>query len=108
MTTILRFTQILCLGTWVGAILFVGLAVAPAVFGAAPTRHLAGEIVGQILFRLHVWIGYTAGAGYLLAGVALHGGLSALARPAAVAVMVMLLLTAASQHGVTPKLADLE
>ncbi|HEX9761012.1 MAG TPA: DUF4149 domain-containing protein [Candidatus Acidoferrales bacterium] len=107
MTTILRFAQVLLLGTWVGAILFVGLSVAPAVFGAAPTRQVAGEIVGQVLYRLHVWVGYTAGLGYLIAAVVLHGQISALARPAAIAVMVMLLLTAASQHGVTPKLADL-
>jgi hypothetical protein len=56
------------------------------------------------LTRLH-WLGYAAGALFLLAGV-LSGGPATLARPAALAVLGMLLLTAVNEHAVNPRVAE--
>jgi len=105
MTTILRFLLIFSLGTWVGAGLFVSLVVAPAAFRQLPTPDLAGAVVGYTLTRLHL-MGIGAGIVFLLASAALAGRAGA-ARPAALLVVLMVLLTAASEFGVTPRMAGL-
>ncbi len=105
MTAFLRFAQLLSLGAWVGATLFVGFLLAPAAFSTLPTRELAGSLVGMALARLHL-LGYVCGALYFASALA-AGGAAALRKPAAILVVVMLLLTAVAQHGLTPRLADL-
>jgi len=105
MTTMLRFLLIFTLGTWVGAGLFVTIVVAQAAFRQLPTPDLAGAVVGYTLTRLHL-MGLTAGIIFLLATAAL-GGSANLARPAAVLVVLMIALTAASEFGVTPRMASL-
>jgi hypothetical protein len=106
MATILRFLQFLSLGVWVGAALFVGVLLAPGAFATLPTRELAGNVVGMALARLHL-LGYACGAIYLLASVLAARNVSALARPAAICVIAMLLLTAGTQFGVNAKVGDL-
>jgi uncharacterized membrane protein len=105
MTTILRFLMILSLGTWVGAGLFVTLVVAPAAFRQLPAPDLAGAVVGYTLTRLHL-MGIGAGIVFLLAFAGLAGTVG-LARPAAVLVVLAVLMTAASEFGVTPRMAGL-
>jgi len=105
MTTMLRFLFIFTLGTWVGAGLFVTIVVAQAAFRQLPTPDLAGAVVGYTLTRLHL-MGLAAGIVFLLAMAAL-GGAANLARPAAVLVVLMIALTAASEFGVTPRMAGL-
>ncbi len=106
MATILQFLEFLSLGIWVGAGLFVGVLLAPGAFASLPTRELAGNVVGMALARLHL-LGYACGAVYLLSSVMAARNLSALARPAAICVMAMLLLTAVTQYGVNAKVSDL-
>jgi hypothetical protein len=106
MATILRFLQFLSLGLWVGAGLFVGVLLAPGAFATLPTRELAGNVVGMALGRLHL-LGYACGAVFLLASVIGARSVSALARPAAICVIAMLLLTALTQFGVNAKVGDL-
>ena len=106
MATILRFLQFLSLGVWVGAALFVGVLLAPGAFATLPTRELAGNVVGMALGRLHL-LGYACGAVYLLSSAMAARSVSALARPAAICVIAMLLLTAATQFGVNAKVGDL-
>ena len=106
MTTILRFVQVLSLGVWVGAALFVGLLLAPGAFATLPTRELAGNVVGMALARLHL-LGYACGALYLAASLIAARGVAGLARPAAICVIAMLLVTTVSHHGINAKLADL-
>lgn len=106
MATIWQFLQFLSLGVWVGAALFVGVLLAPGAFATLPTRELAGNVVGMALVRLHV-LGYACGAVYLLASVMAARSVGALARPAAICVLAMLLLTAAAQFGVNAKVGDL-
>ena len=105
MTTIARFLIIFTLGTWVGAGLFTTLVVARAAFGQLPTPDLAGAVVGYTLTRLHI-AGITLGAIFLAAAAA-NGGRAELAKPAALLVVLMIVLTAASQFGVTPRMAAL-
>jgi hypothetical protein len=106
MATILRFLQFLSLGVWLGAGFFVGVLLAPGAFATLPTRELAGNVVGMALARLHL-LGYACGAMYLFSSVLAARSLSALARPAAICVIAMLLLTAATQFGVNAKVSDL-
>ena len=103
MTHILRFLEVFTLGTWLGAILYLSFAVAPAAFSTLASPHEAGTLVGVILSRLHIY-GCIAGVIYLLAAVALGRSLAALARPAALGVILMLLLTVASQWWVRPQI----
>lgn len=102
----LRFLQVFALGTWVGAGLFLSFAVAPAAFATLSSRQQAGAVVGMALGRLHV-LGLVAGALYLGAAVALEGKPATLARPAALLVAAMLVLTLVAHYGVTPRLAGL-
>ena len=106
MATIFRFVQIFSLSTWTGCILFLTLIVAPGAFATLPTREIAGAMVGMALTRLH-FLGYIAGGIFLIATCIEARGVSALARPAAVLVIAMLLLTILSQQAITPRIASL-
>ena len=103
MAATLRFLQIFSLGTWVGAILYFSFVVAPGAFSVLPSRELAGSIVNYTLGSLHV-LGIVAGVIFLLTTAASEKSVAALARPAALLVFVMVLLTAASQYGVIPRM----
>jgi hypothetical protein len=46
----------LLLALWIGGLCSLCAMVAPAVFAAAPSRHIAGQINGN-LFHLQAWIG---------------------------------------------------
>ena len=106
MSTILRFLQFFSLGTWVGSIIYLSFVVAPGAFSALSSRDLAGAVVGMALARLHV-LGIVAGIVFLASRVALARSLVALASSAALAVILMLLLTLVSQHWVAPRMAGL-
>jgi hypothetical protein len=106
MTAILRTVEFLALGVWVGAILFLSLVVAPGAFSILPSRDLAGAMVAMALARVHL-LGYVASALFLGASVTRSRSLSALSRPAAVAAILMLLLTLVSQRWVSPRMAGL-
>jgi hypothetical protein len=106
MTSTLRFIEILALGTWVGGIIFLSFVVAPGAFGVLGSRDQAGTMVGFALGRLH-WIGIVAGLIYVLALVVERRSIAAIARPAAILVVLMIALTFYSQKFVTSRLAGL-
>jgi hypothetical protein len=106
MTSTLRFIEILALGTWVGGIIFLSFVVAPGAFGVLGSRDQAGTMVGFALGRLH-WIGIVAGLIYVVALVAERRSIAAIARPAAILVVLMIALTFYSQKFVTSRLAGL-
>lgn len=106
MIIFMRFLQVLALGVWVGAAFFVGVLLAPGAFATMPTRELAGNVVGMALARLHL-LGYACGTLYVVASAVAARGFAERIRPAAICVIVMLLLTAVSHHGINAKLADL-
>jgi hypothetical protein len=106
MASTMRFIEILALGTWVGGIIFFSFVVAPGAFGVLGSRDQAGTMVGFALGRLH-WIGIVAGLIYVVALVAERRSIAAIARPAAILVVLMIALTFYSQKFVTSRLAGL-
>jgi len=108
MTSILRFLLLFSLGTWVGAGLFVTLVVAQGAFRLLPTPDLAGALVGYTLTRLHL-VGIGTGLIFLVAAAALASASGqAVSRAAILLVVLMIVLTAASQFGVTPRMDALK
>jgi uncharacterized membrane protein len=106
MASFFRFLEVFALGTWVGGIIYLSFVVAPGAFSALASRDQAGALVGLVLAKLHI-LGCIAGAVYLAAAVARSRSLAALARPAALAAILMLILTIASQWWVSPRMARL-
>jgi uncharacterized membrane protein len=103
MKSFLRFLQFLALGTWVGSIIFFSFVVAPGLFGILSSRDEAGAVVGYSLDRLHS-MGVIEAAIYLVAALAMARSLKALARPRAIDVILMLLLTLCSAYVVIPRM----
>ncbi len=63
--TAVRFAEVLSLGIWIGAMVYLTVGVAPVAFSVAPSRQLAGQIVGQSIARLYA-LGYVCAAVYVL------------------------------------------
>jgi hypothetical protein len=101
MSHILRFLQVFALGTWVGAIVYFAAVVTRGAFAVLPNADLAGALVGVTIKGLH-GLGIIAAVIYLLASVGLGRSVRALAQPAALGVILMLVLTLASQRIVLP------
>jgi hypothetical protein len=99
MTTLVRFLQFFTLGTWIGAVLYFGVVVAPAAFSVL-TPDQAGALVGLTLGRLHL-MGIVAGLIYLLVTAIWARSAAALLRPASLLVLVMVVLTFVSQYWVS-------
>ena len=107
--TILRFLMLLSLIVWIGTIIFLSFVEAPTAFSVAPTRHMAGTLVGHSLSILH-WMGLFSGVVYLGSSMLLSSLTTDSAQPFAVRhvlVLAMLLLTVVSQFGISPKMATL-
>jgi uncharacterized protein DUF4149 len=102
MRSILRFLSVLALGTWVGSIIYFVTVVTRGAF-AVLARDQAGLLVGFTLGGLHQ-LGIIAAAIYLVAALALGKSIQALVRPAALGVIVMLVMTLASQRIVIPRI----
>ena len=105
----LRFLMLLSLVVWVGGVIFLSFAEAPTAFSVLPSRHLAGTVVGRSLTILH-WMGLISGIVYLASSLAYNqiarGTPQALAARH-VLIGLMLVLTAVSQFGITPRMAAL-
>ena len=102
-----RFLRVFTLVVWLGGIIFFSFVVAPAVFGTLTPvpagRHLAGAIVNQSLSHLH-WIGLVCGGLLLLCSATLH---KTFLRAEIYFVMIMLMVTAAAQFGIMPRMERL-
>jgi len=106
MSVLLRAIEFLGLGIWLGSAVFLSFVVAPGAFSVLASRDQAGAIVGYSLGRMH-WIGIVCGVVILLARLLRIRTLAALLAPAALCMMLMILLTAISQVAVSPKMAVL-
>jgi len=60
----LRFLMLLSLVAWIGGLIFFAFVLAPTAFSVLPTTHLAGNVVGRALGKLH-WIGIISGIIFL-------------------------------------------
>jgi uncharacterized membrane protein len=107
--TALKFFMLLALVAWLGGLIFFSFVVAPAAFAIAPTRQVAGAIVGRCLAALH-FIGLISGivfAGTSMTYSAITVGRAEALAPRHLAVYLMLVLTVASQFGISPRMHQL-
>ena len=91
---------------WVGGLWAIGYLAAPVLFASLGDRQLAGMVAGK-LFALIGWIGL-GGAVYLLVFLTYRWGGQVFKRAVFWLVIAMALLTAASQFGIQPLMAQLK
>src|SRR6267143_6305334 len=106
MSTLLRTIEFLGLSVWLGSDAFLSFVVAPGAFRILASRDQAGGIVGYGLWWMHM-IGVVCGIAILLARLLRTRTFASLATPAALCVVLMILLTVVSQHAVSPRMAAL-
>jgi len=106
MLSIFRTVEFLALSLWLGADVFLSFIVAPGAFRILANRDQAGAIVGHSLWWLH-FLGVTCGIVFLVGRMLRSRSFASLIAPAALCVVLMILLTVVSQHAVTPKMAAL-
>jgi len=106
MSTLLRTIEFLGLSIWLGSDVFLSFVVAPGAFSVLASRDQAGAIVGYSLTRMH-WVGIVCGLVILLVRILWIRSLTALVAPAALCVVLMIILTLISQVAVSPKMAVL-
>lgn len=91
---------------WVGGLWAVGYMAAPVLFASLGDRQLAGLVAGK-LFALIGWVGL-ASAAWLVVFLISRWGAQVFRRGVFWLVVVMVLLTAASQFGIQPLMAQLK
>jgi uncharacterized membrane protein len=105
----LRFLMLLSLIVWVGGLIFFAFVLAPTAFtipGVLPNTHLAGNVVGRALGRLH-WLGLASGIVFLLSSLLysrLTDGAVHLFAARHILLCLMLALTLISQFGIMPRM----
>jgi len=104
----LRFVMLMSLIVWIGGLILFAL-LAPTAFHVLPTRHLAGNIVGAMLGKLH-WMGIFSGVAFLISSL-LHSrfadGAAHVFAARNLLIVLMLSLTLISQFGIIPRMDTL-
>jgi len=106
MASLLRTIEFLGLSLWLGSDVFLSFVVAPGAFRILASRDQAGAMVGYGLWWMHM-TGVVCGIAILLARLLRTRTFASLATPAALCVVLMMLLTVVSQHAVSPRMAAL-
>lgn len=91
---------------WVGGLWAIGYIAAPVLFASLGDRQLAGMVAGK-LFALIGWIGLGCAA-YLIVFALIRSGAGFFRGTIFWLVLLMGLLTAASQFGIQPLMAQLK
>jgi ABC-type transport system involved in multi-copper enzyme maturation permease subunit len=107
MQTFLRTIEFLTLGLWLGADAFLSFVVAPGAFAILGNRDAAGMMVGFSLARLH-FAGIFLGLIFLIARLARTQNFASFTTAAALCVVLMVVLTAASQFTVSNRMEALK
>jgi uncharacterized membrane protein len=105
----LRFLMLLSLVCWIGGLIFFAFVLAPTAFSVLPTTHLAGNVVGRALSKLH-WVGIVSGIVYLTSSLLysrLTDGAAHVFAARHVLLCAMLALTLISQFGIIPRMDSL-
>jgi uncharacterized membrane protein len=107
--SILRYLMFLSLVVWIGGLIFFAFVLAPTAFQVLPNTHLAGNVVGRSLGKLH-WIAIISGTVFLISSL-LYSRLT-LGTPHSFAmrhvlIVLMLGLTLLSQFWIIPKMDTL-
>lgn len=106
MTALLRTIEFVCLSLWLGSDVFLSFVVAPGAFQVLAGRDQAGAMVGYALYRMH-FAGVVCGVVFLVARMVRTRTFGSLVVPAALCVVLMIVLTVVSQHVVSPRMAVL-
>lgn len=107
MSTALRAIEFLNLGLWLGADAFLSFVVAPGAFTLLGSRDAAGMMVGYSLARLH-FAGIFLGLLFLVARLARTRDFASFTTAASLGVVLMVILTAASQFTVSNRMENLK
>jgi len=102
----LRFLMLLSLVCWIGGLIFFAFVLAPTAFSVLPTTHLAGNVVGRALGKLH-WIGMICGIVFLGSSLLysrMVDGTPHVFAARHVLLCLMLVLTLISQFGIIPRM----
>jgi uncharacterized membrane protein len=102
----LRFLMLLSLVVWIGGLIFFAFVLAPTAFTILPTTHLAGNVVGRALGKLH-WIAIISGMAFLISSLLysrLTDGAAHVFAARHILLCLMLALTLISQFGVIPRM----
>jgi uncharacterized membrane protein len=105
----LRFLMLISLVVWIGGLIFFAFVLAPTAFtipAVLPNTHLAGNVVGRALGKLH-WIAIISGIVYLATSLLysrLTDGTAHIFAARHVLVCLMLALTLISQFGIMPRM----
>lgn len=107
--SLLRFLMLLSLVVWIGGLVFFAFVLAPTAFQVLPNTHLAGNVVGRALGKLH-WLAIFSGIVFLISSLlysrVTQGSLHVFA-PRHVLIVVMLALTLFSQYWIISRMDTL-
>lgn len=102
----LRFLMLLSLIVWIGGLVFFAFVLAPTAFQVLPNTHLAGNVVGRSLGKLH-WIAIVSGIVFLFSSLAysrLMNGTAHIFAMRHLLLCLMLALTLLSQFWIIPRM----
>jgi uncharacterized membrane protein len=102
----LRFLMLLSLVVWIGGLIFFSFVMAPTAFQILPNTHLAGNVVGRALGKLH-WIAIVSGIVFLASSMFYSRLTDGTAHGFAmrhVLICLMLALTLVSQFWIIPRM----
>jgi uncharacterized membrane protein len=105
----LRFLMVLSLVVWIGGLIFFAFVLAPTAFQVLPSTHLAGNVVGRALGKLH-WIAIFSGVVFLISSLLysyLTQGTAHVFAMRHVLICLMLALTLFSQFWIIPRMDTL-
>ncbi|HEX6820414.1 MAG TPA: DUF4149 domain-containing protein [Candidatus Sulfotelmatobacter sp.] len=105
----LRFLMLLSLVVWIGGLTFFAFVLAPTAFQALPNTHLAGNVVGRALGKLH-WLAIFSGIIFLISSLLysrITQGSAHVFAARHVLMVIMLALTLFSQFWIIPRMDTL-
>jgi uncharacterized membrane protein len=107
----LRYLMLLSLIVWIGGLIFFAFVLAPTAFapGVLPSTHVAGNLIGRALGKLH-WIAIVSGVIFLASSMFYSRLLDGTPHPFAmrhVLICLMLALTLVSQFWIIPRMDTL-
>ena len=112
MLSLLRFLMLLSVVVWIGGLIFFAFVLAPTAFSipdVLPNTHLAGNVVGRALSKLH-WIATFSGIVFLISSLLysrLIDGTPHIFAARNILLCLMLALTLISQFGIIPRMDTL-
>jgi uncharacterized membrane protein len=107
--SLLRFLMLLSLITWIGGLIFFAFVLAPTAFQVLPNTHLAGNVVGRALGKLH-WLAIISGIVFLGCSLLysyLTNGTAHFFAARHILICLMLALTLLSQFWIIPRMDTL-